>query len=203
MISIMSNNNDNASSHSRDVSETGGVNVSQDLQELISKNSELGSRLLSLLLVSSGNGKEIIDAINNGDLSKIQSLNIGFNLNSYDSSSQEEPSTLRALTQIAESNSHNKIITDSENLGENELAQLSKRKRNTEASARFRVRKKQREQEKLSKLSELNIKVNDLYRKIDILLEENRHWKIKLEELNERKSRELLENIKKRNATSP
>lgn len=199
----MSNNNDNASKHSRDVSETGGVNVSQDLQELISKNSELGSRLLSLLLVSSGNGKEIIDAINNGDLSKIQSLNIGFNLNSYDSSSQEEPSTLRALTQIAESNPHNRIITDSENLGENDLAQLSKRKRNTEASARFRVRKKQREQEKLSKLSELNVKVNDLYRKIDILLEENRHWKIKLEELNERKSRELLENIKKRNATSP
>lgn len=192
----------NNSNHNGGASETGGMNVSQDLQDLISKNSELGSRLLSLLLVSSGNGKEIIQAINNGDLSKIQNLNIGLNLNTHDSL-QEEPSTLRALAQIAESNSNTRISTDSENLGQNEQAQLNKRRRNTEASARFRIRKKQREKEKLSKLNELNIKVNDLYRKIDILLEENRHWKTKLEELNERKSRELLENIKKRNATSP
>lgn len=78
-----------------------------------------------------------------------------------------------------------------------------KRKKNTEASARFRIRKKQKEQERLNKLKELNIKITGLYKRIDVLLEENQHWKQKLEELNERKSREMLDRIRKRNANSP
>ncbi|CCE94187.1 Met28p TDEL_0H03280 [Torulaspora delbrueckii] len=147
------------------------VNVSQDLQSLISKNSELGSRLLSLLLVSSSNGKEIIEAINKGQLSLIQSLDMNLDV---------------------------KVAKE----GKGILDEMIKKRKSTEASARFRVRKKQREQEKLNELRELNSKIGDLNRRVDVLLEENRYWKAQLERLNDKRSRELLESIKKRNSSS-
>lgn len=146
------------------------VNVSQDLQSLISKNSELGSRLLSLLLVSSSNGKEIIEAINKGQLSLIQSLDMNLDV---------------------------KVAKE----GKGILDEMIKKRKSTEASARFRVRKKQREQEKLNELRELNSKIGDLNRRVDVLLEENRYWKAQLERLNDKRSRELLESIKKRNSS--
>lgn len=147
------------------------VSVSQDLQSLISKNSELGSRLLSLLLVSSSNGKEIIEAINKGHLNLVQSLDMDLDV---------------------------KLAKE----GKGILDEINKKRRSTEASARFRVRKKQREQEKLNELRELNLRISDLNKKIDVLLEENRYWKAQLEKLNDKKSRELLESIKKRNSLS-
>ena len=147
------------------------VNVSQDLQSLISKNSELGSRLLSLLLVSSSNGKEIIEAINKGQLSLIQSLDMNLDV---------------------------KVAKE----GKGILDEMIKKRKSTEASARFRVRKKQREQEKLNELRELNSKIGDLERRVDVLVEENRYWKAQLERLNDKRSRELLESIKKRNSSS-
>lgn len=50
-------------------------NLSEHLQNLISSDSELGSRLLSLLLVSSGNAEELISMINNGqDVSQFKKL---------------------------------------------------------------------------------------------------------------------------------
>lgn len=147
------------------------VNVSQDLQSLISKNSELGSRLLSMLLVSSSNGKEIIEAINKGQLSLIQSLDMNLDV---------------------------KVAKE----GKGILDEMIKKRKSTEASARFRVRKKQREQEKLNELRELNSKIGDLNRRVDVLLEENRYWKAQLERLNDKRSRELLESIKKRNSSS-
>ena len=79
---------------------------------------------------------------------------------------------------------------------------MIKKRKSTEASARFRVRKKQREQEKLNELRELNSKIGDLNRRVDVLLEENRYWKAQLERLNDKRSRELLESIKKRNSSS-
>lgn len=175
------------------------LKVSQDLQNLISNNSELGSRLLSLLLVSSGNGKEIIDAINNGDIKKIQNLDIDLNLKVPATRNDETKAV--EINDTAEKAEQEQDIVDA--IAPSSDSQLDKRRRNTEASARFRIRKKLREQEKLNKIKVLNQKINGLYKNIDRLLEENRHWKSKLEELNEKKSKELLEKIRKRNATSP
>ncbi|QLL34019.1 hypothetical protein HG536_0F03440 [Torulaspora globosa] len=143
------------------------VNLSQELQSQISKNSELGTRLLSLLLVSSSNGKEIIGAINRGDISRIKNLNF------------------------------NAKVTKSD-IKEDEI-DVIKRKKSTEASARFRIRKKQREQERQSELKELNIRIQNLNKRVDVLLDENRYWKRQLEKVNDRKSEELLESIRRRN----
>lgn len=154
--------------------------LSQQLQDLISSNSELGSRLLSLLLVSSGNAKEIISAVNQGDLGKLKKLDLKKNGKKPEDSKKD-------VSQYTE-----------EQLNEFKRIELEKRRKNTEASARFRIRKKQREQEKLAKLKQLNSQISELYVTIDKLLDENKFWKLKLEEVNERKSRELLDSIKKR-----
>lgn len=146
------------------------LNLTQGSHNQISKNSELGSRLLSLLLVSSSNGKEIIDAINKGDISRIKSLN-------FDA----------------------KLTRD--NSGENDI-DLLKRRKSTEASARFRVRKKQREQERESELKELNVRIQNLNKRVGVLLDENRYWKLQLDKVNDRKSEELLESIRRRNQRS-
>ncbi|QLQ81631.1 hypothetical protein HG537_0F03920 [Torulaspora globosa] len=146
------------------------VNLSQELQNQISKNSELGTRLLSLLLVSSSNGKELIGAINRGDITRIKNLNFNGKITNNDSK-------------------------------ENEIDYI-KRKKSTEASARFRIRKKQREQQRQSELKELNIRIQNLNKRVDVLLDENRYWKRQLEKVNDRKSEELLESIRRRNQCS-
>lgn len=146
------------------------VNLSQELQNQISKNSELGTRLLSLLLVSSSNGKEIIGAINRGDISRIRGLNFNAKVGKND-------------------------IKESE-------IDIIKRKKSTEASARFRIRKKQREQERQSELRELNIRIQNLNKRVNVLLDENRYWKRQLEKVNDRKSEELLESIRRQNQCS-
>ncbi|QLG72728.1 hypothetical protein HG535_0D04360 [Zygotorulaspora mrakii] len=187
-----------------DESNISSLKVSQDLQNLISSNSELGSRLLSLLLVSSGNGKEIIDAINNGDIAKIQNLDIDLNLKVPEMRNEENNNDKNKTDNLGITRLEPNEVKKSGNAEDNAITNhVDKRRRNTEASARFRIRKKLREQEKLNRIQELNAKINGLYKNIDRLLEENRHWKAKLEELNERKSKELLERIKSGNAASP
>ncbi|CUS21921.1 LAQU0S04e03884g1_1 [Lachancea quebecensis] len=150
--------------------------LSRQLHNLISSNSELGSRLLSLLLVSSGNAKEIISAVNKGDLDGLKKLNLK-------KSQLQRPK-----------------YTEKE-LQEFQKIEMEKRRKNTEASARFRIRKKQREHEKVEKLKQLHSQISELYVTIDKLLDENKFWKQKLEEVNEQKSKELLESIKKRRGT--
>ncbi|SCU80217.1 LADA_0B05754g1_1 [Lachancea dasiensis] len=154
------------------------TDLSRQLHDLISSNSELGSRLLSLLLVSSGNAKEIIYAVNKGDLDGLKKLDL------------KNP-------QLEQQSKVTTRYTEQE-LNEFKKVELEKRRKNTEASARFRVRKKQRQHEKAEKLKQLNAQISELYGTIDKLLEENKFWKERLEEMNERKSREMLESIKKR-----
>ncbi|CEP60368.1 Met28p LALA0_S01e09120g [Lachancea lanzarotensis] len=167
---------------------TGGENpdLSRQLHDLISSNSELGSRLLSLLLVSSGNAKDIICAVNKGDLEGLKKLDLqaASQLPTGSGGTSDIRATQRRYTE--------------QELNEFKKVELEKRRKNTEASARFRVRKKQQQREKAERLKQLNSQISELYSTIDNLLDENRFWKIKLEEVNERKSREMLDSIKRR-----
>lgn len=202
--------------------ETG--DLSQQLQSLISNNSELGSRLLSLLLVSSGNAHEIIKAVNKGDLSGLKNLELTNTVSPSPTSSMATTAATTAATGVATSMATATTTATStsttafqipnledlpssrtlsptyteEQLSEFRKIELEKRRKNSEASARFRIRKKQREREKLVKLKQLNTQISELYSKIDRLLDENCFWKQKLDELNEKKSRELLDSIKRR-----
>ncbi|AGO10000.1 AaceriAAR010Wp [[Ashbya] aceris (nom. inval.)] len=183
--------------------------LSMQLQDLIANNSDLGSRLLSLLLVSSGNAVEIISRINSkdGDLSGLDTLRL---LKPSDQSPQLSGGELSSCSGAEDKGMVNRSActpvkadstTAAENKDEEELLklQLEKRRRNTEASARFRIRKKLREQEKLGKLKQLNVEISSMYKRIDELMEENKYWKRRLDELNERKSKERLDTIKRRN----
>lgn len=138
-----------------------GNKVSQRLQEL-------GSQLLSLLLISSENSTDIINAINNKATDVPRSM------------------PLRSV---------------GEELNEELLAKLEKRRKNAEASARFRVRRKQRNLEKLARMEQLKQTVNNLNCRIDDLLVENSFWKDKLETVNQLRSEKLLDKIKKKNTS--
>lgn len=175
--------------------------ISTVLQDLISNNSELGSRLLSLLLVNSENGKEIINAINNGNDVKDIDLKLFKNLDKVDNIKKENREkisimlptpTPTPLRETYTNNIHNDTTIE-------EASKLLKRKRNTEASARFRKRRREREIEKLNKLQSLQTQINEFNDKINSLVDENDYWKLKLKKINESKSNELLESIKRRN----
>ncbi|CAB4255289.1 similar to Saccharomyces cerevisiae YIR017C MET28 Basic leucine zipper (bZIP) transcriptional activator in the Cbf1p-Met4p-Met28p complex, participates in the regulation of sulfur metabolism [Maudiozyma barnettii] len=179
--------------------------VSAVLQNLISNDSKLGSRLLSLLLVNSGNGQEIIKAINKGDDDSLNKLDLSI-LKNLDTTNilQTVSTTLNESTTTATTTTNNNISTivpdenENENENEEEL-QILKRKRNTEASARFRKRRRQRELDKLDKLKSLQLQISQFNDKINSLIDENHYWKLKLKKINERKSTELLNQIKRRN----
>ncbi|SMN21460.1 similar to Saccharomyces cerevisiae YIR017C MET28 Basic leucine zipper (bZIP) transcriptional activator in the Cbf1p-Met4p-Met28p complex [Maudiozyma saulgeensis] len=166
--------------------------VSTVLQNLISNDSKLGSRLLSLLLVNSGNGKEIIKAINKGDDESLNKLDLSILKNLNNSN---------FLKNVSNNNSKliEPTIRNNEIDNEEEELQILKRKRNTEASARFRKRRRQRELEKLDKLKSLQLQINQFNDKINLLIDENNFYKLKLKKINERKSNELLNQIKRRN----
>lgn len=78
-----------------------------------------------------------------------------------------------------------------------------KRRRNTAASARFRIKKKQKEQEMESKAKKLQETVSNLEKKLKTLEMENKCLKNLILQQNERKNSDLLENIKKRSIESP
>ncbi|CCE64713.1 hypothetical protein TPHA_0I02090 [Tetrapisispora phaffii CBS 4417] len=163
--------------------------ISERLKDLIKNNSELGSQLLSLLIVSSENSKEIIDAINNN------SVQTKANLDEY--------SIPRSLTVSERDLEVDSEVVKSDDPVEYEKCQeellLEKRRKNIEASARFRQRKKLREQETKKKRDMLNRRVAELYSKIEDLTIENKYWREKIEKINEQKSNELLNEIKLKN----
>ncbi len=72
-----------------------------------------------------------------------------------------------------------------------------KRKRNTLASARFRIKKKLKEQKMEQELNELTLKVNELKSTVLKLEMENKCLKSLVIEKNEKKSNDLLSSIKK------
>lgn len=83
----------------------------------------------------------------------------------------------------------------------NELDKIKqeRRRKNTEASQRFRIRKKQKNFENMNKLQNLNTQINKLRDRIEQLNKENEFWKAKLNDINEIKSLKLLNDIKRRN----
>lgn len=85
--------------------------------------------------------------------------------------------------------------------GLNDINEI-KRKRNTAASARFRVKKKLKEKQMEQRTKELQDKLSALEDKVKTLEMENKCLKTLILEKNERKSSELLETIKKRSLGS-
>lgn len=77
-------------------------------------------------------------------------------------------------------------------------AQEDKRKRNTAASARFRIKKKLKEQELIQRSKELEEKVSILEKKLKSIEMENKILKSILLKEQEKKNEDLLETIKKR-----
>ncbi|CAI4877425.1 AHL_G0027520.mRNA.1.CDS.1 [Saccharomyces cerevisiae] len=159
-------------------------NLSEHLQNLISSDSELGSRLLSLLLVSSGNAEELISMINNGqDVSQFKKLR------------EPRKGKVAATAAVVVKEEEAPVGTS------NELDKIKqeRRRKNTEASQRFRIRKKQKNFENMNKLQNLNSQINKLRDRIEQLNKENEFWKAKLNDINEIKSLKLLNDIKRRN----
>lgn len=78
-----------------------------------------------------------------------------------------------------------------------ELSEI-KRKRNTAASARFRIKKKMKEKQMEQQASELRERLTVLEKKLKTLEMENKCLKQLLIEKNEKKNSDLLDNIKKR-----
>ena len=161
-------------------------NLSEHLQSLISNDSELGSRLLSLLLVSSGNAEELIGMINSGqDVSQFKKL--------------REPKRGKATATATAAAAAAAAQEEEAPVNELDKIKQERRRKNTEASQRFRVRKKQRNFENLNKLHGLNVQINKLRDRIAQLNKENEFWKAKLNDINEIKSQKLLNDIKRRN----
>lgn len=168
--------------------------VSSVLQNLISNDSELGSRLLSLLLVNSGNGQDIINAINNGNTTI---LNKSIDFKKIDL--LKDINNKKPIVKVRNDQKEEIEVDDDDDEGDEDALQILKRKKNTEASARFRKRRREREIEKLNKLKKLKLQINQFNDKINLLIDENHYWKLKLKSINERKSNELLKTIKRRN----
>ena len=212
-VSVPSDETEGSSSSSSS-SSSRQADLSLQVRELINNNSELGSRLLSLLLVSSDNAKDIIEAVNRGDISKLRDLTEETTATTTTTKSETgtepsdkvEPQPIKSKPQPTkgpettpqESAPSSARSVSPDNVDDPLWKQLEKRRKNTEASARFRIRKKQREKEKLEQLKQLTKDINAMYDTIDTLISENNYWKEKLQELNEIKSRELLDKIKKR-----
>ncbi|EDO14492.1 hypothetical protein Kpol_250p1 [Vanderwaltozyma polyspora DSM 70294] len=236
--------------------------VTETVQNLIKTDVELGSQLLSLLLISRDNSEEIINAINkNVSISStLNSCDIDENINdskyTYQTESINKKNEADVIQGQAIISLHYKSHVDDEddeddykddgedvekevdddvddeddnddeedNDGEDDndeddeipikneesqeinnedyLALLEKRRRNTEASARFRLRRKQKYSESLAKLDSLNVEIKNLNLKIDELTEENKYWKNRLNRVNEMKSNELLYQIRKKSTSS-
>ena len=167
--------------------------VSTVLQSLISNNSELSSRLLSLLLVNSGSGEEIIRAINSGsavtelDAALLRSLDVG----GASAAAVVQAATAAASAKQPQSDSQSDPVAE-------ELRREEKRRRNTEASARFRKRRREREQEKTLRLRTLQQQIAQLNDRVGALVDENAYWKRELKRINESKSEKMLKDIRQR-----
>ena len=87
-------------------------------------------------------------------------------------------------------------ISEKQSKDKEDEALKLKRKRNMEASARFRLRKKLRYKENMTKYENLVSDVGVLKNRIIDLTKENEFWKKKLKCYYDLKNKELLENIK-------
>ncbi|RLV92496.1 hypothetical protein JA1_003185 [Spathaspora sp. JA1] len=96
---------------------------------------------------------------------------------------------------ISEVNTPLSIISDD---SASDAANEDKRKRNTAASARFRIKKKLKEQEMEQRSKELQDKVVALEKKLKQLEMENKCLKNMILQQNEQKNEDLLKNIKER-----
>lgn len=168
--------------------------VSTVLQSLISNNSELSSRLLSLLLVNSGSGEEIIRAINSG--SAVTELDAAL-LRSLDVGGASAAAVVQAATAAASGAKEQQSDSTTDPVAE-ELRREEKRRRNTEASARFRKRRREREQEKTLRLRTLQQQIAKLNDRVGALVDENAYWKRELKRINESKSEKMLKDIRQR-----
>lgn len=202
------------------------VGVSEHIKNMILENSELGSRLVSLLLVNSGNADEIINTLNNTNTKKPQpqqqqQRKVGVVddaagragnrrksgyitkpvLQQQSSRKNSLDYTYKKPSSVSFANTYGSDEDEQEEETADDLLlrTLEKLRKNSEASARFRNRKKQKREENLKKLEELNGHIDQLNKKIDKLLQENKYWKTKLDDINEQKSKQLLEQIKKKN----
>ena len=170
--------------------------VSTVLQSLISNNSELSSRLLSLLLVNSGSGEEIIRAINSG--SAVTELDAAL-LRSLDVGGASAAAVVQAATAAASGAKEQQSDSTTDPVAE-ELRREEKRRRNTEASARFRKRRREREQEKTLRLRTLQQQIAKLNDRVGALVDENAYWKRELKRINESKSEKMLKDIRQRSS---
>lgn len=96
------------------------------------------------------------------------------------------------------------VVADSESSPSFELSvDELKRKKNTAASARFRVKKKLKEKQMEEKARELQDKLSLLEKKVKTLEMENKCLKQLILEKNERRNTDLLDQIKKRSLETP
>jgi cell shape-determining protein MreC len=82
------------------------------------------------------------------------------------------------------------------------LSSSDKKKRNTAASARFRIKKKLREEEMERTLKDLNERVSKYNSRIQQLEMENKCLKSLILQKNEQRSNDLLRSIKERSMNS-
>lgn len=87
---------------------------------------------------------------------------------------------------------------EKETVESSESSLEDKRKRNTAASARFRIKKKMKEQQMQQKSKELQEKVMVLEKKLKTLEMENKCLKNLIVKQNEQKNSDLLEDIRKK-----
>lgn len=73
-----------------------------------------------------------------------------------------------------------------------------KRRKNSEASKRFRVRKRQLYNDNLNKLSILNGEINKLNLKLNYLIIENNYWKEQIISLNKLRINKYLNDLKEK-----
>ncbi|CAI5760358.1 unnamed protein product [Candida verbasci] len=104
----------------------------------------------------------------------------------------------RSHSVISTPSSVNTPASNSTPLTAHFAAAEDKRKRNTAASARFRIKKKLKEQEMEKKSRDLEEKVSVLEKKLKTMEMENKCLKSIILQQNEQKNVDLLESIKKR-----
>ncbi|EGV66870.1 hypothetical protein PSN45_002721 [Yamadazyma tenuis] len=124
---------------------------------------------------------------------------------------EDSPMSLESLTSVAAFNSTNAdtnsyvpqtpVLDQTFNNVKVDAANEDKRKRNTAASARFRIKKKMKEQQMEAKSKELQEKVQSLEKKLMTLTMENKCLKSMILKKNEEQNIKLLESIKKRSIT--
>ena len=85
-----------------------------------------------------------------------------------------------------------------QDMGPNSNSSDMKRKRNTAASARFRIKKKMKEQQMIQQSKDLQEKVQALEKKLKTVEMENKCLKSLIAQQNEKRNSDWLEQIKKR-----